>query len=276
MIDLKTAIDFRKIIEFYSNSFIHELCIIPVIGGEIEFYTKKKTSIKKLKDIIQHDNVTVVEEEGKNQFELHILPTTNAINFIEILESVKKSLKDLALFDTKPFDKEPTSSLHIHINFLNQNGYNLFQRKEGKNPKILAHSLGGLLSFMKESCVFFAPTQNCYIRYNTVSMTTPSSVSWGINNRTTAIRITPRERGARRIEHRLSSANADLEKVISAILASIYVGIKEKIIPQEPIYGNAFDEQYTAEKLPQNLEEAQVLFMQGRFYNLLTGMKEEI
>ena len=107
-------------------------------------------------------------------------------------------------------------------------------------------------------------------------MTTPSSVSWGVNNRTTAIRITPRERGARRIEHRLSSANADLEKVISAIFASIHIGIKEKIIPQEPIYGNAFDEQYTAEKLPQSLEEAQVLFMQGRFYKLLTGMKEEI
>lgn len=276
MIDLKTDINFKKIIEFYSNSFIQELYIMPVIGGEIEFYTKKKTSIKKLKDIIQNDNVTVVEEEGKNQFELHITPTTNVVNFIETLESAKNSLKDIALFDTKPFDKEPTSSLHIHINFLNQDRYNLFQKKEGKNRRILAYSLGGLLSLMKESCIFFAPTQNCYIRYNTTSMTTPSSVSWGVNNRTTAIRITPRERGARRIEHRLSSANADLEKVISAIFASIHIGIKEKIIPQEPIYGNAFDEQYTAEKLPQSLEEAQVLFMQGRFYKLLTGMKEEI
>jgi len=276
MIDLKTNIDFKKIIALYSNNFMQELSIIPVIGGEIEFYTKKKTSIKKLKDIIQHNHVTVVEEEGKNQFELHITPTTNAMNFIETLESAKKSLKDIALFNTKPFKTEPTSSLHVHINFLDKNGKNLFLRKEGKNPRILAYSLGGMLSFMKASCIFFAPTQYCYIRYNTKSMTTPSNVSWGVNNRTTAIRITPRERGVRRIEHRLSSANADPEKVIASIFAAIYIGIKEKIMPSEPIYGNAFDEQYIAEKLPQSLEEAQVLFMQGEFYKLLIGMKEEI
>jgi len=275
MIDLQTQIDFKKTIEFYYNNFRQEFSILPVIGAEVEFFAKKKISIKKLKDLIQNDNISVVEEEGANQFELHITPTNNIISFIETLESAKNSLADIALFDTKPFDKEPASSLHLHINFLDKDGHNLFQRKEGKNPEILVHSLGGLLSLMKESCIFFAPTQNCYIRYNTNSMTTPSSVSWGINNRTTAIRITPREKGARRIEHRLSSANADLEKVISVIFASIYVGIKEKILPQEPIYGNAFDEQYTTEKLPQNLEEAQVLFMQGKVYKLLTGIKEE-
>ncbi|MCH9690419.1 MAG: glutamine synthetase [Gammaproteobacteria bacterium] len=268
----KSDINFGSLIEHYTKAFIENFHIIPVLGCELEFYTKEQSSIEDLKLALSNQGIKLSKEEGKNQYELQF-PHTNQINsLISSIENAKRNLKKLATFESEPYSEEPTSAMHIHLNFLDQEANNIFDRKNGKNPAILGYAVGGLLKTMKESCIFFSPNTGDYARYTKRSMNTPSNISWGVNNRTTAIRITPRESGFRRIEHRLPSANASPEKVIAAILVSTYTGIKEKLIPMEPIYGNAFDSQYKLEKLPQNLKEAQAEFMQGTFHLELTSV----
>ena len=263
-------VSFQKTIEYYCKKFAQEFQLIPIIGCELEFYTIKKTSLQKLQQLVsKNKTISVIDEQGKNQFELLFSPTNDLIKLIETIYHSKELLKTVALFDAKPFEEEPSSALHIHINFLDTNLNNIFEKQNGKNPKILGYVIGGLLHLMKESCIFFAPDKEAYKRYTIESMNTPATISWGINNRTAALRITTMEKGPRRIEHRVASSNAAPEKVIAAILAASYIGINRKIHPQEPTYGKTFDPQYNLKKLPQSLEEAQSLMLQSDLYHLL-------
>jgi len=271
---IKLDINFRNTIEYYAKRFHENFKILPILGCELEFYTKAPTSIEDLQDLILDKTIKISNEEGENQYELQFLHTNNIYSLLENIVKIKRCLRKIATFKARPHSDQPTSAMHIHLNFLDQNAKNIFDRQNGKNPAILAHAVGGLLSSMNGLCIFFAPAQNDYKRYTIESMNTPSNISWGINNRTTAIRITPRESGFRRIEHRVASADANPEKVLAAIFAGVYVGIQNKIMPMEPIYGNAFDQQYTLEKLPKSLKEAQSLFLQSGFSSILTNLEK--
>jgi len=267
MIDDSNRIEFEETIRYYLKHFISDFRLLPVIAGELEFYTKEHSSIENLQKILP--SLSITKEDGHNQFEIQFSPKTNPLEFIEELYRAKELLHDIAIFDGKPFENQPGSGLHIHINFLDQNYNNVFEKQNGKNPKVLGYVVAGLLRFMKESCVFFAPAQNDYLRYSVESMNSPSTISWGVNNRTASLRITTMEKGPRRIEHRVASSNAEAKKVVAAIFAASYFGLTQKIYPQEPTYGRSFDPQYNLEKLPKTLEEAEGLFMEGGMYNLL-------
>ena len=79
-----------------------------------------------------------------------------------------------------------------------------------------------------------------------------------MNNRTTALRI-PGSSGnpsLKRIEHRVSSSKANPYLALSAILLGTYFGIKNKLTPIDPIWGNAFDPQYKLDALSYSYDEA--------------------
>lgn len=270
----KKNINFRNIVDHYTKKFNDNFHLLPIIGCELEFYTKEPTSIEDISNSLDNKNIKITEEEGENQHELQFSHTHDLHSLLEDIKNAKHKLKKIADFDSYPYEDQPTSSMHLHLNFLDEDAKNVFDKKNGKNPLILAHCVAGLLNSMKESCIFFAPSHNDYNRYIIKTMNTPSNISWGINNRTTALRITPRESGFRRIEHRLASSNADPEKVLAVILAGSYEGIRNKALPEEPTYGNAFDSQYILEKLPHSLKEAQTMFMQSRFASILTDLEE--
>ena len=101
-------------------------------------------------------------------------------------------------------------------------------------------------------------------------MTSPKNISWGYNNRTTALRLLKNFDGIARIEHRVAGADADLLEVIAAILYGSYIGMKEKMIPTSPIYGLGFDPQYNLIPLPATLTEAKKNFTRSKFLDILT------
>jgi glutamine synthetase len=263
-------IDFKKILFRYESLFLDNFNIIPVLGCELEFYSKIPE--QKLHKSISNE---ISAEEGDGQFELKFSPVKSPLKLVENIEATKRDLQDIAIFSATPYVDQPSSGMHIHINFLDAEQNNIYIRTNSKTPKALAYSIGGLLNTMEESCVFFAPTQNSYQRFTNPSMTAPSKISWGINNRTAAIRITPMEKGPRRIECRIASSNAEPAKVIAAILAGIHLGLTEKIIPQEPTYGICSDPQYRLKDLPKSLAEAKKLAMRGNISSLLTSMLVE-
>ena len=87
---------------------------------------------------------------------------------------------------------------------------------------------------MAESTLVFAPHFNSYRRLRPRSYA-PTAVAWGYENRMVAIRIPGGPTGARRIEHRVSGADANPYLVLAAILGAALTGIERQLSPGDPI-----------------------------------------
>ena len=73
---------------------------------------------------------------------------------------------------------------------------------------LMQHYMAGQLALMREFTVMFCPTVNSYKR--TVPGTwAPTNVTWGIDNRTTALRAIAAGPKSTRVECRLSGADAN-------------------------------------------------------------------
>ncbi len=276
-------------------NLIEKLSFTPIISTELEFYLIGEKnhilqSINNIKQSLQKQDIEVEkisEETGNNQYEVSLAHIDNASIAVENCRKLKEiiilSSKNNGVeadFSAKPFANQPGSGLHVHISMINTDGKNIYQKMlDSKESDFLMWSIGGLCEFMLESMIFFAPSEQSYQRFTAelnkeiakdIPMqkynNAPVNVSWGGNNRTTAIRIPESTISPdnRHIEHRVAGSDADPEKVIAVILAAIYQGIKNKILPPEKIYGNAFDKQYKLKKFPFSLNEAKEFFDKGR------------
>jgi glutamine synthetase len=111
---------------------------------------------------------------------------------------------------------------------------------------MMKHAVGGCLNAMKDSTLIFAPHQNSYERL-VPGKHAPTSIAWGYENRTTAIRIPAGSTSARRIEHRVAGGDVNPYLMLAAILGAALDGIENQMEPATPIIGNA----YAVEGLPQ-------------------------
>jgi glutamine synthetase len=258
----------KKILLHYKEKLYKEFNLIPVIGCELEFYINKPCP-----EIMQAD-LGIVEEQGKNQFELRLGPTADIPLLLEGIEASKKKIIKVlkkhgakALFVAKPFDVQPGSALHMHLNFSQDVGGGKFEMIS----TVLDHAIGGLLYTLPELMIFFAPKKDSYKRYIVKSMTSPKNISWGRNNRTTALRLVSNCVTVARIEHRVAGADVDPLGAMTAILFGAYIGMKEKISPAPPTYGLAFDPQYDLTPLPTTLTEAKKNFTKSKFSDMFTS-----
>ena len=86
----------------------------------------------------------------------------------------------------------------------------------------------------------YAPTVNIYKRIGHVDWP-PANISWGIDNRTTAVRAIPGTNKSARLELRVPGADANPYLALSASLASGLYGIKNKLkLKIKPSAGNAY------------------------------------
>jgi glutamine synthetase len=88
---------------------------------------------------------------------------------------------------------------------------------------------------------FFAPNINAYRRF-APSQFVPVNTSWGFNNRSVSFRVPMGGGSARRIEHRISGADANPYLVMAAVLAGLHHGLSNKLAPTAPSTGNAGEE----------------------------------
>ncbi|ABD44737.1 glutamine synthetase, catalytic domain protein [Ehrlichia chaffeensis str. Heartland] len=248
-----------------------KLNIIPLIGIELEFYFDNidpnniSPLISNIQDKISSLNCNITKEQDNLQYEIQTSTTTNIPNFIieldlikEILENNTKHFGGSINFSAKPYLDKPGSAFHIHINLLDFHNNNLFTSQNNKMSDHLSYSIGGLCSLMKKHMIFFAPNNNSYLRYIYADIDTPTTISWGGNNRSTSIRIpsTSTDPTKCRIEHRVPGADCNYKQAITSVLQGIIYGIEKKIQPPQKIYGISSDIQYNLEKLPLSLNES--------------------
>ena len=91
---------------------------------------------------------------------------------------------------------------------------------------------------MAEAMAIFAPNINVYRRFQP-DVFTPVTRDWGENNRSVAFRLPHAEGAARRLEHRISGAEANPYLVTAAVLAGVHHGLANRLTPTEKATGNA-------------------------------------
>ncbi|MGH9447115.1 MAG: glutamine synthetase, partial [Terriglobia bacterium] len=127
---------------------------------------------------------------------------------------------------------------------------------------LMQRYLAGQLALMAEFAVMFLPTINSYKRTAPGTLSwAPSNITWGIDNRTTALRAVLTGPKTTRVEHRLPGADANPYLSLAASLASGLHGIRHKL-KLSPPSSNA----YTADAapLPRGLNEASAMFRASR------------
>lgn len=140
----------------------------------------------------------------------------------------------LATFMAKPVTGITGSGMHIHVSLCDRGEQNIF----AEQPRHLGHAIGGLQAHMPDSMLLFAPHANSYRRFRP-GFFVPVQATWGHNNRTVAIRVPLSEEKARRIEHRVAGADANVYLVVAAVLAAMATGLEQRLAPTDPVEGNA-------------------------------------
>lgn len=146
------------------------------------------------------------------------------------------------------------SSCHIHMSMLDQSGANAFANRPGEENRLIRAVLAGLIRFMPELFLFIAPTTNSYRRMRSGTFA-PSSMTWGEDNRTVALRLVG-SGASRRIENRIPGADINPYLAYAAMLAAALKGIQLGLEPGiQPTTSNAYQLDGPA-PLPRSLAEA--------------------
>jgi glutamine synthetase len=116
--------------------------------------------------------------------------------------------------------------------------------------------VAGQQALMPELLALVAPTVNSYRRL-IPGFWAPTSATWGVENRTTALRVIPGSAKSQRVEYRIAAADGNPYLTLAAALASGLWGIENKLELGAPIDGNAYAKEHAAAlDLPRTLGEA--------------------
>lgn len=214
---------------------------------------------------------TIVKEAAPGQYEINLNHRNNAMVAADdatllrriILECARKNgLK--ATFMAKPFIDQPGNGMHMHVSLLNADGENVFSSAIGRTK--LESAVAGLVNTMAETSLLFVNSFNGYRRMQPGSYA-PTRANWGENNRSVAVRIPASGEKARRIEHRISGADANPYLVLSAILQAMLEGIEQEMQPPKEELGNSYDntDGNADDELPSSMESALAKFCKSDF-----------
>ena len=191
---------------------------------------------------------TVISEYAPGQYELTLHYREDVMRAADDLVMLKRLVRAqarrhgvTACFMAKPIEKYAGSGMHFHVSLRDGAGRNVFSEAEGAGwTKPLLHALGGLAATMGESMLVFAPHANSWRRFVSQSYA-PVAPTWGVNNRSVALRVPAGDARNRRIEHRPSGVDANPYLVAATVLAGIARGLDESIDPGPETTGNGYE-----------------------------------
>jgi glutamine synthetase len=164
----------------------------------------------------------------------------------------------MATFMAKWSPDWPGQSGHIHLSLQTKSGKPVFfdKSKPRNMSDAMRHFIGGQQALMPELLAMVACTVNSYTRL-IPGFWAPTEASWGIENRTCALRAIPGSEKSQRVEYRIAAADINPYIAMAAALGSGLWGIENKIEPDDPVVGSAYDKKFPAKRsLPRSLMEA--------------------
>ncbi len=174
----------------------------------------------------------------------------------------------LATFMAKPFIDLSGSGFHTHYSIW-KDGVNVFA-ENGRLSKTGRSFLAGLQSRIAEASLAASTTPNAYRRRRPYTFC-PINASWGVDNRTVALRIIEGKNSQVRIEKRDGAADCNPYYLLAADIAAGLDGIEQGLEPKgPPVTGNAY-EIPGIDPLPHNLESAVALAKNSEFLKRVLG-----
>jgi glutamine synthetase len=164
----------------------------------------------------------------------------------------------MATFMAKISENLPGCGGHIHQSLQDKKtGRNLFFDAEDplKMSLLMKQYTAGQLYCLPFLLPLYAPTVNSYKRLVEGGWA-PTTITWGIDNRTVALRILNHSEKSCRLETRVVGADVNPYLAMAAALASGLYGIKNKLyLEQSPVKGNGYLDGGSG-RLPPTLEAA--------------------
>ncbi|RUM97416.1 glutamine synthetase [Pseudaminobacter arsenicus] len=206
---------------------------------------------------------TVISEYAPGQYELTLHYRKDILQAADDLIMLKRIVRAqarrhgvTACFMAKPIEKYAGSGMHLHVSLQDDAGNNVFaEAQQGTWSPTLLHALGGLAGTMAESMLVFAPHANSWRRFVSQSYA-PIAATWGVNNRSVALRVPAGDTNNRRIEHRPSGVDANPYLVATTVLAAISKGLAEQFDPGPETTGNGYEQGNTDHSMPADWRQA--------------------
>jgi glutamine synthetase len=194
-----------------------------------------------------------------------------AINYSEILEAAdravlfKTAVKEIAYrhgimatFMAKVSESLPGCGGHVHQSLWDtEKKKNLFYEEKDimKMSETMKHYLAGQLLLIPQLLPLFAPTINSYKRL-VEGAWAPTTLTWGVDNRTAAVRVLNGSKTSCRLETRVIGADANPYLAMAGALAAGLYGIKNKLgLNQPAVSGNGYLDDSNG-RLPATLDDA--------------------
>jgi glutamine synthetase len=181
----------------------------------------------------------------------------------------------LATFMAKINEQLPGCGGHVHQSLWEIKGdKNLFhdEKDQWKISPLMKSYVAGQLHCLPHILPMFAPTVNSYKRL-VEGAWAPTTLTWGIDNRTTALRVLSGSSKSCRLETRVVGADANPYLAMAASLASGLYGIKNKLkLSQPPTTGNGYSD-FSNGTLPATLHEATTMMKNSGIAKEILGEK---
>ena len=233
-------------------------------------------------DMIQGDH-----EDAPGQIELNwmyddALRTSDRLTtYRQICAQVAREFDLLAVFMSKPYMGMPANGCHHNVSLWTGGedevvrlvgdplpgmesvfAYRRGGTNEFRDPNELwlpaetgRYALGGMLKHLNALTAIGASTVNSYRRLNDTGMWAPVGSSWGLQNRSCAVRVSSPDR----FEFRVADSMVNPYLMQSALLAAFDDGIRNKLDPGEPEERNFAEVMASGEeieRIPTTLRDA--------------------
>jgi len=180
-------------------------------------------------------------EAAYSQYEVNFMPgeplaqADAVFRFKRLARQAAAQFGFLATFAPKPFLDQPGTGMHWHFSLQHKDGAsashtNAFAHPDGSDRDTLGAFIGGLQRHADAAMAFFAPHDMAFDRIR-LSNASPSSASWGHDDRGVALRIPQSSAQNRRIENRLPGGDANPYLVVAATLGLGLAGIEQGLRP---------------------------------------------
>lgn len=180
-----------------------------------------------------------------------------AVLFKTAVKELAYKMGIMATFIAKWDENLPGCSGHVHQSLWDKEGKNnLFHSERDKSglSEVFKQYMAGQLFCLPHILPMYAPTVNSYKRL-VEGAWAPTTLTWAIDNRTTALRALPGSKKACRLETRVVGSDVNPYLAMAACLASGLYGIKNKLKLQTPTKGNGYRDTVHG-VLPSNLSIA--------------------
>jgi glutamine synthetase len=209
---------------------------------------------------------TLNQEWGPTQYELTFDPVEGVaggddnFTFKTYAKEIAAQHGLVASFMSKPFGRLSGCSGHLHMSLFD-GARNIFWHEDEQCLSREFHwAIGGLLEHAAGLNALLGPTVNCAKRYRKGTYA-PASITWGLENRSVAIRVKASRGDQTHIENRLGSGASNPYLALAGMLAAALDGIRRQVEPPAPLQTNAYrlDD---LDLLPSTLEESLDTFEQ--------------